>query len=376
MAALVCEICGGKLMAKPGGIYECEFCGIQYDTAWAKEKIQEIKGTVKVEGTVQVAGTVKVEGGASVESLLKRGFLALEDGKWDKADEYFEKVLDIEPENAQAYLGKLMYQLEVPLKESLTEVEKPFDSNKNYIKLMQFGDQALQNEISGYLKTIKDAVNIRDNFKIKDGVLIKYIGDDISVVIPDVVTRIGENAFCDIDDAIRHCDKIVSITVSDSVKSIDAGAFGCCESLKTIVLPDSIKRIEASTFFSCEALTSVSISNSVTSIGDEAFCECISLTSINIPDSIVNIGNCAFAGCNNLKTIQISSTNTAYQFVQNCLIAIKDKCLIFGNSMSTIPVDGSVTRIGEYAFCGDEKLTSITIQDSNNATVTGYLLEF
>ena len=85
MAALQCEICGGKLMAKAGGIFECDSCGMQYDKTRIQEMVQEIKGTVKVEGTVEVQGTVKVdgpvkvEGGVNIESLLKRGWLSLED---------------------------------------------------------------------------------------------------------------------------------------------------------------------------------------------------------------------------------------------------------------------------------------------------------
>ena len=66
MAALQCEICGGKLMGRPGGIFECDSCGMEYDTAWAKAKIQQIKGTVQVEGTVEVQGTVKVDGPVKV----------------------------------------------------------------------------------------------------------------------------------------------------------------------------------------------------------------------------------------------------------------------------------------------------------------------
>lgn len=110
-AKLQCEICGGKLVGKPGGIFECESCGTEYSTEWAKAKIQEIKGTVKVEGTVdvkgsvQVEGPVKVEGAANAQSLIKRGNLALEDGKWDDAKICFNDVLKIEPENAEAYLG-------------------------------------------------------------------------------------------------------------------------------------------------------------------------------------------------------------------------------------------------------------------------------
>ena len=30
-AKLECEICGGKLIGKPGGIFECESCGMEYD---------------------------------------------------------------------------------------------------------------------------------------------------------------------------------------------------------------------------------------------------------------------------------------------------------------------------------------------------------
>ena len=39
MAALKCEICGGGLIGKPGGVFECEYCGVKYDTSWAKAKI-------------------------------------------------------------------------------------------------------------------------------------------------------------------------------------------------------------------------------------------------------------------------------------------------------------------------------------------------
>ena len=114
MAALTCEICGGKLIGRPGGIFECDSCGMTYDTAWAKAKVQEIKGTVQVEGTVEVTGkvqieggSVKVEGGVNIESLLKRGQLALEDGAWSDAIGYFDEALNLNATCAEAYLGKV-----------------------------------------------------------------------------------------------------------------------------------------------------------------------------------------------------------------------------------------------------------------------------
>ena len=94
MAALQCEICGGKLIGKPGGVFECDSCGMEYSTEWAKAKIQEIHGTVKIEGPVEVTGTVKIEGGASVESLLKRGKMVLSDGYCKEAKKLFEQILN------------------------------------------------------------------------------------------------------------------------------------------------------------------------------------------------------------------------------------------------------------------------------------------
>ena len=142
-----CEICGGKLIGKPGGVFECEYCGTEYSTEWAKAKIQEIKGTVKVEGTVEVKGSVQVEGTANAQSLVKRGNLALEDGKWDDAEKYFDEALNADPENAEAYIGKMMAELKVHRREDLKNQANPFDGNKNYQKAHRFGSDKLQNEL-------------------------------------------------------------------------------------------------------------------------------------------------------------------------------------------------------------------------------------
>lgn len=53
--------------------------------------------------------TVVIQGNsANVQALLKRGYIELEDENWEKADEFFEQVLNNDPENAEAYLGKCL----------------------------------------------------------------------------------------------------------------------------------------------------------------------------------------------------------------------------------------------------------------------------
>ena len=47
-----------------------------------------------------VKETVVLGGNTHVAPLLRRAFMFLEDGNWDDADSYCEKVLDQDPENA------------------------------------------------------------------------------------------------------------------------------------------------------------------------------------------------------------------------------------------------------------------------------------
>ena len=92
---------------------------------------------------------------SSVGPLLKRAFMFLEDGDWTSADEYCEKVLDANPENAQAYLGKLMASLQVRKRADLQDVDEPFEGDANYVKAVRFGDEALVKELRGYIEHIK-----------------------------------------------------------------------------------------------------------------------------------------------------------------------------------------------------------------------------
>ena len=58
--------------------------------------------------TVKETVVVHNEGGSNVQALLKRGSMALEDGDWGKADEFFEQVLNQDAECGAAYLGKFL----------------------------------------------------------------------------------------------------------------------------------------------------------------------------------------------------------------------------------------------------------------------------
>lgn len=95
-------------------------------------------------------------GNANEESLLKRAFMFLEDGDWSAADEYCEKVLDIDPENARAYLGKLMTECRACRMEDLQNCRQPFDGSGNYNKILRFAEPKLIETLKGYIAHINE----------------------------------------------------------------------------------------------------------------------------------------------------------------------------------------------------------------------------
>lgn len=119
-----------------------------------------VADTDSQEKTVRESVAVN-SGNANEESLLKRAFMFLEDGDWSAADEYCEKVLDIDPENARAYLGKLMAECRACRMEDLQNCEQPFDGSGNYEKVLRFADPDLAETLKDFNSYIiyKGAVN-------------------------------------------------------------------------------------------------------------------------------------------------------------------------------------------------------------------------
>lgn len=82
--------------------------------------------------------------------LLKRAALFLGDREWRSARNYCEKVLDTDPECAEAYLYKLMADLRISNKAQFKDHAGFLGSNQNYGKIIRFADPALKQEVTEY----------------------------------------------------------------------------------------------------------------------------------------------------------------------------------------------------------------------------------
>jgi hypothetical protein len=123
------------------------------------------------------------------------------------------------------------------------------------------------------------------DFQIDGTTLVKYIGDELHVDIPDGITNIGNYAFFN--------NRLRSVTIPNSVTHIGDLTFQSCR-LTSVTIPDSVIEI-GGWAFAFNQLTSVVIGNNVTSIGNFAF-EKNQLTSLTIPKNVTYIGVNAFSG--------------------------------------------------------------------------------
>lgn len=188
-----------------------------------------------------------------------------------------------------------------------------------------------------------------------------------SVVMPDSVTKIG-------DDAFRYCFDLRSVTLSKNLTEVGNNIFYSCNELTDIinqdalgdkkdillatycdivdgtlyscdssklpddtlvvpngvtriatrenqthfytgngfsrvVFPGTLKVIEGTPFQLCSSLKEIEFGNGITTIGADAFRRCYNLTSVKLPANITSIGSLAFGECSSLSEVSIANPN-------------------------------------------------------------------
>ena len=170
-----------------------------------------------------------------------------------------------------------------------------------------------------------------------------------SINIPASVTYIGTNPF-------GGCAELTEITV-ESGNTVFDSRNGCNAIIRTstnellsgcqnTVIPDDVTRIGDNAFYYCSTLTGeLVIPENITSIGGYAFERCTGLTgSLIIPNTVVELGESAFAYCSGFDgTLTLSESLT---FIGGWTF---EEC---GGFKGSLVIPNLVTEIGSSAFEG------------------------
>lgn len=241
------------------------------------------------------------------------------------------------------------------------------------------------------------------------GTGLEELGQDIFAEC-DELTEITVKEGCKLIGArmFYGCDKLTEFTLPDGVESIGEEAFANClvlghtESNKPdpglIVLPDTLTSIgrdafagsyfylqwerDPSHFYqtwegdpSCPlyigdylikadpalAQGTFTVREGTLAIADRALENCTEVSALSLPAGLVSVGEQAFVGCNGLDAITVDADNETYSAAGECLIETATDTLVLGCAASDIPA--TVTKIGDYAFFGCDRLTDIDLPE-------------
>ena len=134
-------------------------------------------------------------------------------------------------------------------------------------------------------------------------------------------------------DSRGNCNAIIETATNTLI-------MGC----QNTVIPDDVTKIGEDAFGYCLGLTEITIPNSVTEIGYYAFAHCYNITEITIPNSVTYISTLAFYYCTGLTTVNFNAINCTYMG--------ESGSEVFGHcsSLSALNIGEGVTNIPEYGF--------------------------
>ena len=211
-----------------------------------------------------------------------------------------------------------------------------------------------------------------------------YCNNITSVVFGNNLSEIRSYSFA-------QCYSLEHISnFPESLTKLDDGAFDRCGNLcDSVVIPPLVTTIGEHAFAGCN-IPSVVISEGVTTIERGAFSSC-PIGALHVPSTLVSIspennayGEGAFHNCSRLQSITVDEANPIYDSRGNCNALIEtatntllkgckntvtpDDIAIIGhnaflsiNELNTITIPNSVERLETSAFAGCNSLTTITL---------------
>lgn len=166
---------------------------------------------------------------------------------------------------------------------------------------------------------------------VGDGVLLRYVGEDKNIVLPDTVrhvadaflmsdiisVRMSDSVYTIGDFSFAFCASLATVEFSPNILSIGEGAFYGCSSLPSVQFPEKLETIGHSAFYECTTLSSVRLNETLRLLEDYVFFNCGQLRMIYLPRSLTSIGQYAFGGCASMETVFYAGDEAAYKSISN-----------------------------------------------------------
>lgn len=189
--------------------------GFINDVVRGIKKVLVKEDAAPIQPSVKETVVMQNENG-NIQAFLDRGFMALEDGEWEKADGFFEQALNFDAKLARAYLGKLMTDLHVKTEDELKNYIHPFYGNSNCVKASRF-DAELAEKLAEDNRIISE--------RIKNSIYIEAVKKLKSARLQSEFEAAANifgsiSGYKDADQLKEECYEKVKTAIDDTVEAI------------------------------------------------------------------------------------------------------------------------------------------------------------
>lgn len=340
-----------------------------------------------------------------IDRLLKKGY---------KADKIlFEKNYDLTllNDNNEIFVNILFDEWGKRYENSLESFEYKSDENiVLYTSQLSGGLIEYKNKIytpygifdSGFLEKKAELYTLQDikkdnpvvpentDFVTNDDELIKYVGEQTEVFIPEGITKIGTGAFwnntsvevihipdtvtCIAGDAFVYCDNLREVTIPKNVEAIGDNPFAGCPKiiienksddflLEDDILFDKEKKILIH-YAPSKNEKRYTVPESIEWIGKHSFYKCKNLKEVTITKNVAYMGNNAFSDCLNIVLINESP----YFQYEGGLLYNRDFTQVYhyslGSKIKDVIIKTGVRTIGRNSFWNAKDIETIIIPET------------
>ena len=390
--------------------------------------IKKIISAEEKQGTVVKETMVLANGSTNIDPLLKRAFLFLEDGNFDSANEYAERVLDINPEYAEAYFVKTLVDCRLTSEKGFSTYKERIADNTNFKKALRFAEPKYKDALLGYQKgnekyleekrkelhyntAIGRTRNVPDDIAYKKSIaelesIIDYKDAREQIerlkgelqewyeakrIREERERRIREQERIERQKEIEGCvGALMKLVVFLLIGAV--AVLGCFTIWNEFISPaidykKAKKYMEQQRYEEAlellEDLGDYKDADDlyISAAMEEGYygiiVEMNNLTEFAIPNGVTSIRDKAFYGCTSLTSVVIpdSVTSIGYKAFYDCdsltSIEIPDSVTSIGSGafefcdgLTSVVIGNGVTIIGEDAFSFCDSLTSVVIPDS------------
>lgn len=277
---------------------------------------------------------------------------------------YYKKTEATDPEPPQKYTvqfetngGKAVSDMTVS-----TIAKSPVTTKKGYTLVGWYTESSFTNKVTfPYEVTKAQTLYAKWEQNDPEGIVFSVDGNGVltgvsgltanntDVVIPSevggvTVREIGMGVF-------KDNRNIVSLTIPDSVTTLQNQICSGCTALREVWLPSGLTVIPDETFDGCSSLSTVHFPNTLREIRSDAFCG-TGLTEFIAPDSLTAIWGYAFKDCAKLTNVDLKNVSSVSGGAfQSC------------TALRSVRLSDELTELPDHLFDGCASLAEIDMPD-------------